>query len=193
MSSVIIKDFYNRNPLVVAREILGKILVREINNQIVSGRIVEVEAYLASEDEASHSFKGMTKRNISLYKEAGHAYIHSIHRQNCIDIVTEAEGIPTSVLIRSLEPLVGIEIMKINRNKENLKDLTNGPGKLTQALQINKDFDGIDITNINSPLYLKDDNFYPENIISTKRIGISKNIDKNFRFYIKGNLFVSKK
>ncbi|MDQ5981898.1 MAG: DNA-3-methyladenine glycosylase [Patescibacteria group bacterium] len=112
------RDFFLRNPLIVAPELLGKILTRKFNGIIISGRIVEVEAYLPSGDEAAHGFKGLTKRNLSLFKEGGHAYIHQIHKQNCFDIVAEKANIPAGILIRALEPLQGIDLMKKFRDKE---------------------------------------------------------------------------
>ncbi len=187
------KSFYNRDPLLVAPDLLGKVLVRKLNNKIISGRIVEVEAYLAFTDEAAHGFVGKTARNSSLFKSAGHAYVYSIHIYNCLDFVTQDIDVPSSVLIRALEPLEGIEFMKKFRNKENLKDLTSGPGKLCQALQITKEFDGVDITNSNLNLYVVDDEFSYGETTSGKRIGISKAKDDNFRFYVKNSLYVLKK
>lgn len=186
------QDFYNRSPLLVAPDLLGKILVRNLNDQIISGRIVEVEAYLSDKDEASHAFKGLTKRNASLFKSAGHTYIYSIHQQNCLDLVTEKENVPTSVLIRALEPIEGIALMQKFRKKENLKDLASGPGKLCQALQITKVLDGIDVTSKNSEIYLIDDGYNPQEIVTGPRIGISKAKENEYRFFIKGNKYVSK-
>lgn len=185
------KAFYNRSAEVVATKLLGKILTRSLDNSIISGRIVEVEAYLPFIDEAAHSFKGKTKRNLSLFKSAGHAYIHSIHTQNCLDVVTDKLEIPGSVLIRAIEPLDGIEKMKEFRNKENLLDLTSGPGKLTKALNITKELNGIDLTN-SKELWILDDGFIVKDIVSGARIGISKARHKQLRFYIKGNDFVSR-
>ncbi|MCB0749433.1 MAG: DNA-3-methyladenine glycosylase, partial [Ignavibacteriae bacterium] len=121
---VLKRSFFHQSPLIVAKMLLGKILVREIDGLKLSGRIVEVEAYEAYTDEAAHSYRGKTKRNMSLYKDAGHAYIHRIHMQNCIDIVTEPIDVPSSVLIRAIEPIEGIEIMKNNRKKEKIHELT---------------------------------------------------------------------
>lgn len=187
------KAFFERSPLLVAPDLLGKILVRKCNSQVISGRIVEVEAYLAFSDEAAHGYRGKTKRNTSLFKEPGHSYVHSIHMQNCLDIVTEKADVPSSVLIRALEPLEGIELMKEFRKKENIRDLTTGPGKLTQALQITKEFDGVDITDSNSLLWVIDDGFPQKNIVQGKRIGISKAKDSEYRFYIKESSYISKK
>lgn len=189
--NVLNKEFYNKSGLLLAPELLGKILVRKFEDQEIVGRIVEVEAYLATEDEAAHAFKGETKRTKSLFLESGIAYIYSIHQQVCLDVVTK---IPTSVLIRALMPLDGIELMKKFRGKENLKDLTSGPGKLTKALGIPKEFDGINLTSDKSQLYIADDGFkYNDSEIGTsKRIGISKAQDFEYRFFVKGNPYLSR-
>jgi len=158
-----------------------------LNGQILSGRIIEVEAYLAFEDEAAHSFKGETKRTKSLFSEPGIAYIYSIHQQVCFDVVCTT---PTSVLVRSLEPIEGIELMKELRGKVNLKDLTSGPGKLCKALGITKQHDGIDL--VNSEIYIVDDGFKSTEIIKSKRIGISKAQHHEYRFSIESE-FLSKK
>ncbi|HTK03206.1 MAG TPA: DNA-3-methyladenine glycosylase [Alphaproteobacteria bacterium] len=194
MTKILTSDFYNRNPLLVAPDLLGKILVRNFDGKIISGRIVETEAYLAFNDEASHSFVGKTERNKSLFGKPGTAYVHSIHMQNCIDVVTEGVNIPSSVLIRALEPLEAIEIMKSLRGKENLKDLTTGPGKLCKALAITKGFNGYDLTKLGD-LYIIDDNYSvsEKDIIKVKRIGISKATENEYRFYLKDSQFISKK
>lgn len=190
---ILTPEFYNRSPLIVARELLGKVLIRNLNGHSISGRIVEVEAYLSANDEAAHSFRGRTKRNASLFKSAGHAYVHAIHTHNCLDIVTDEIDVPSSVLIRSLEPLEGIEQMKVLRKKESKLDLTSGPGKLTQALKITKDFDGIDVTDSRSLLFIIDDGFVTQKITIGKRIGISKARDAEYRFHFSGNPYISKK
>jgi len=177
-------DFYNRSPLAVAPDLLGKVLVRRIGNHLRSGRIIEVEAYLGTHDEASHSFKGETPRTKSLFGSAGHAYVYSIHMYHCLDIVTEAPGIPSSVLIRALEPIEGIAEMQSARKKDLLKDLTSGPGKLCQALSITKELDGVDMTYPASGLYVTDDGFKAHSFVTTPRIGISKAKDQLLRFHL---------
>jgi DNA-3-methyladenine glycosylase len=182
--SILNLDFYNRSPLLVAPELLGKVLIRKYQQQIISGRIVETEAYLGNDDPASHAFKGKTKRNSSLYLSAGHAYIYSIHRSYCLDIVTEGINTPGSVLIRALVPLQGIELMRRFRQREKISDLTSGPGKLTQALQITKVFDGQDLTNADGELVINDDNYPVNKILVSPRIGISQAKTEPYRFYV---------
>lgn len=187
------QTFYNRSPLLVAPELVGKILVRDLAGQLLTGRIVEVEAYLATEDPAAHGARGRTKSNAVLFHSAGSIYIHSMHRQHCLDIVTEGVDVPSSVLIRALEPLNGIEIMQQFRNKTQLRDLTTGPGKLTQALSIDKAFNGLDLTDPTTLLYVVTDDYQPEGIVARPRIGISKATDLNFRFYLQGSEYLSHK
>lgn len=187
------KEFFDRDPMIVAKELLGKILVRNYKDKIISGRIVETEAYLGLDDEAAHSFRGKTGRTAVLFEDAGLAYVHNIHMQTCLDVSVQGVGIPNSVLIRALEPLEGSDLMKKFRNKENLKDLTTGPGKLGKALNILKEHNGCDMTNSSSPLYFADDGFEVKEIVIKKRIGLNKNADPEMRFYIKNNIYVSKK
>ncbi len=139
-------EFFTRLPLIVAPELLGKILIRNFKNFQITGRITEVEAYLATDDESAHGYRGETKRITSLFLDAGHAYVHRIHQQHCIDVVTEQKDTAVSLLIRALYPLSGLEEMKINRKKKNIQDLTSGLGKICQALKIDMTFDGVDMT-----------------------------------------------
>ncbi len=191
--NIITKDFYDRDPVAVAKDLLGKFLIRTINGKVLVGKIVETEAYLAEGDEAAHNFKGETNRNKSLYKEAGHLYIHSMRHHFLMDIVVQGKDVPGSVLIRAFEPMQGVEQMKNNRNTKEITNIASGPGKVCQALQINKEQDGIDITS-GKWLYLSEtiENVPPEQIMSSGRIGISKAADKPLRFWIKGNSHVSK-
>lgn len=174
--------FFDRSPSLVAPELLGKVLVRKLGDQILSGRIIETEAYLAFEDEASHGFIGKTKRNAALFSAAGHAYVYRIHQQYCLNAVTEDENSPSAVLIRGLQPLEGIELMQQFRKRDKLQDLTSGPGKLTQALQIDLSFNGIDLTAPEKNLYIYDDGFNVTQIEESPRIGISKAKDRLLRF-----------
>jgi DNA-3-methyladenine glycosylase len=156
---------------------------RKLDGAVISGRIIETEAYLSETDPASHAYNGLSSRNASLFKSGGHLYIHSMHGHHCMDIVTESQGSPTSVLIRALEPLQGIEVMKQHRSQTRLESLCSGPGKLTQALAIDKCFDGIDTTNPTSPVQLYYDGYEPKQITQTTRIGISKATQLPYRFH----------
>lgn len=194
MPNILPTAFYNRPPEIVARELLGKIIVRKLEHQIVRGRIVETEGYLARGDEAAHGFGGKTKRNASLYKDAGHAYVHGMRQYFLLDIVTEEIGVPSSVLIRAVEPLQGIEYMKALRGIDVVEHLASGPGKFCIAFEINKELDGIDITNSRAPLYIEGESDSDPSLRIEKsgRIGISRAKDFPLRFWIKGNPYVSR-
>lgn len=198
------RDFFQRDTLVVAKELLGKVLCRRIHNRILRGRIVETEGYLGLEDKAAHTYIGrVTERNKPLWGQAGHGYIYftyGIH--HLCNIVTEEEGVPNGVLLRALEPMDGISYMADYRFGRELKDLTkvqkrnltNGPAKLAEAMSITSDMSGIDI--IGNQIWIEDEGFIPEEIVETTRIGIDYSeeaIEYPYRFYIKGNPWVSKK
>lgn len=187
------KNFYEGSTEEVAKKLLGKILIRKIGNKILAGKIVETEAYLDKDDLASHSAVGMTNRNKVMFGEAGLAYVYFTYGMHyCFNVVTGEVGRGSAVLIRALEPLEGIEVMKKNRKKEEIYLLTNGPAKLCQAFRIDKRLNGVDLKKSDEIFiaYLDEEDF---EIVQTKRIGINKSKDKLLRFYIKNNSFVSKK
>ncbi len=187
------RKFFIRDCITVSKELLGKIVVHNSKQGTVSGRITETESYEAYTDPSAHSYKGKTERNKSLYLEGGYLYLFKIHRYICMDIVTGEEGVPSSVLLRSLEPLEGIDIMKENRGKQKLIELTTGPGKLVQALGIEYKYDGYNIYQPDSKIYIVDDGYEVEDIVQTTRVGISKAKDLKNRFYIKNSKYISKK
>lgn len=174
------KNFYNRNTLEVAKDLLGYKLCRKINGKILSGVIVETEAY-TQDDPACHAFRGKTPRAITLFKKPGIAYVYFIYGMyHCFNVITEPEETAGAVLIRALEPIEPI----FN---------TNGPGKLCRELFITKELNEIDLTQKNSELWIEKGIEIPENKIHiTTRIGIKQAADYPWRFYIKGNTFVSK-
>jgi DNA-3-methyladenine glycosylase len=140
----------------LARFLIGKIVVRDLPEGIVSGRIVETEAYITG-DAAGHGYRGMTPRNRSLFLEPGRAYIYVAYGiSNMLNVSSEAAGIGTGVLIRALEPLDGIAIMQQNRGTERLRDLARGPGRLCTALRIDRSLDGLDLCR-KGPLWLGQD------------------------------------
>lgn len=179
-------SFFDCSTLELAQKLLGKYLVHESPEGKTVGKIVEVEAYLFN-DPASHSFCGKTKRNEPMFENAGIAYVYFIYGNYfCFNIVSNKEGIGEAVLIRALEPVEGIELMKIRRGN---KDLCSGPGKLAQAMGINKEHNKV---NLLSGKLRIENNFEDFKIVKTTRIGISKGKGKLFRFYIKGNKFITK-
>ena len=183
-------DFYNRDPATVARELLGKVLVRLTPQGLCAGRIVETEAYLGKSDAASHAYRGRTSRNAALFGPPGRVYVYRIHQVFCVNVVTAPEG--TAVLIRAIEPLAGIALMTQRRGHVRGYDLTRGPGKLCQALAIDLQLDGWDLTR-GSRLWIAD---HPDargvTFSNSPRIGLSKAKDLLLRFFIMGNQYASK-
>lgn len=201
---ILSKDFYRRDALEVAKNLLGKILVRDIDGIILKGKIVETEAYIGSIDKASHAYNGRrTKRTEPLFRKGGCAYVYFIYGlYNCFNVVSGESDDAQGVLIRALEPLNNfdyISLKRFNEKYENLssnkkKDLTNGPSKLCMAFNINNN-DNYKILYEKGDLYIEDD-FEKHEIVETTRIGINYSeeaIDFPWRFYIKDNKYVSKK
>ncbi len=194
------REFFARDPRKVARELLGKVLVRtnQEHRAALTARIVEVEAYLGKDDPASHSFVGRTPRNEVLFGPPGHAYIYFIYGNHyCLNVSCEPEGQAGGVLFRALEPLTGIEEMAGARgvmiqNQGDLRLLTSGPGRLAEAFSITRVRDnGCDLTSMESSLWIGNDGFRPDRISSSPRIGITKAVDRKLRYTLAGNPFVS--
>jgi DNA-3-methyladenine glycosylase len=178
-----------------ARFLIGKLVVRELPEGVASGRIVETEAYVVG-DAAGHAYRGVTPRNRSLFLERGHAYVYLAYGVSfMLNVSSEAPGIGAGVLIRALEPVEGVSIMRQNRSVERVRDLTRGPGRLAQALRIDRSLDGLDLCE-EGPLWLARDDRDPgqigeEEIGESVRIGISRDAERVLRFYLRGSLFVS--
>lgn len=181
-------------PVEAAKYLVGSYLVRDFQGNRLIGKIVETEAYF-EEDEASHSYRGKTPRTKVMFGLAGHAYVYFSYGVHwCMNITAGDAGYGAAVLIRALEPIAGLETMhKLRGGKaKNDVNLANGPGKLTQALAIDKTLYGHDLQL--SPLQLlKDDSATPEQIVTTTRVGISKATDAPLRFYVKNSKYISKK
>ncbi len=193
---ILTRSFYHRDTVLVAQELLGKIIVRVIDETtILKAIIVETEAYTGIHDAASHAYGGKRNRNAPLFGQVGHAYVYFTYGMYyCVNFVARSvDSVAGGVLIRAVQPLEGIEYMEKKRNKHTVNGLTNGPGKLTQALAINGDLNGLDVTK-RGPLYVLDAPEIPQkDIVVTTRVGISKASHEKLRFYIKDNAFVSKK
>lgn len=194
--NVLPTDFYLRDTKTVARQLLGKRLVRIYRGHRLSGIITEVEAYLGVKDKAAHSYGNRrTARTEPMYGEGGTSYIYFVYgMHHCFNVVTRQKDVPEAVLIRALEPVEGIPWMKKFRKVDSLKNLTNGPGKLAQALKITRDLNG-------TPLDSKDlfiemgDPLAPSNIVRRSRIGVDYADDHalwQLRYYIKKNPYISK-
>lgn len=184
-------DFLSDNTLLAAKQLLGVEVVTEIDGELTSGFITEVEAYLGLNDRAAHTFGGkITKKNAMMFEPYGHIYVYSMHGHNCMNFVTTTDR-PEGILIRGIEPNLGIDVMKKRRGKET--DLTAGPGKLTKALGITRsEHNG---TEINSDILHVHPGRTPAEIEETKRIGIDNKeeaVDYLYRFVVKGNPNVSK-
>ncbi len=188
------RSFYERGTLDVARELLGKYLVRRHQLGTTTGRIVETEAYVGPEDKACHASRGRTPRTEVMFGEAGHAYVYFIYGFHyMLNIVTEPEGFPAAVLIRAVEPVRGLSLMKKRRATDKPHNLASGPGKLCQAFAIDRTLNGGDLCG--NILYISDAREPPPKILATPRIGVDyagKWKLKPFRFLIGGNAFISK-
>jgi DNA-3-methyladenine glycosylase len=174
----------------LARHLIGKVLLRELPEGVVCGRIVETEAYVVG-DAAGHAFRGMTRRNRSLFLEPGHAYVYLAYGTSyMLNVSSEMPGVGAGVLIRALEPLEGMAIMRLNRGVERLRDLARGPGRLTAALRIDRGLDGLDLCR-KGPLWLGRDEYQAAGIGQSIRIGIARDANRVLRFYLSGSPFVS--
>ena len=185
--------FYDRHPIEVARSLLGKILLRQSVGGLTTGRIVETEAYLAAGDPACHAARGKTRKNNSMFGSHGRAYVYAIHSRWCLNVVTEPKGTASAVLIRAVEPLIGIPLMQRRRNRDKLTDLTRGPGRLCEALEIDRRLDSWNLT-IGRRLWIADDGMsrFPDSAIGcSPRIGVTSAEDLPLRFYVRGHQHVS--
>jgi len=167
------REFFDRDTLTVARDLLGQRLVRVLEGERLSGRIVEVEAYIGEDDAACHASAGRTSRTDVMYGAPGYAYVYFIYgMHHCLNVVTEREGFPAAVLIRALEPEEGLRRMRDNRPARSDQELTNGPGKLCQALQIDRRLNRLDLC-VSDELFLERAAVVPQmDIVTTPRVGV---------------------
>lgn len=179
------RRFYNRDTLIVARELLGKLLVHHVDGTQRVGRIVEVEAYLGPDDLAAHTSKGLTARTKAMFGPPGHAYVYLVYgMHHCMNVVTEPEGVGTAVLLRALEPVAGLSIN------------TNGPGRLCKAMGVDLSHYGHDLCGDTLYIAQPPDEEKTFNIVARPRVGVDYAGEwaaKPLRFYVEGNRFVSKK
>jgi len=186
--------FYEQKTIDVAKQLLGKYLIRKHPQGDTVGRIVETEAYIGPRDLACHASKGRTARTEVMFGQAGHAYVYFIYGfYNMLNLVTEEKDHPAAVLIRAVEPVSGIDLMKDRREMDKLRDLASGPGKLCQAFAIDRTLNGADLCN--GILYVEDRGDAPPKFRAAARIGVDyagKWKDKPYRFLIRGSEFVSR-
>lgn len=187
-------SFFSIDTIAAARELIGCYLIHEINGTQLVGMIVETEAYLGMSDPASHAYRGKTDRNGPMFGPVGHSYVYiSYGIHHCFNVVARAPHAPAGgVLIRALQPIQGIEIMKRNRGIESDITITNGPGKLTQAMGITMQHKGTRLAKESNLYLMRGQQIELSDIISSKRIGISLAQDELLRFYIARNKWVSK-
>jgi DNA-3-methyladenine glycosylase len=176
--------------LELARYLIGKTLVHDLPTARLSGRIVETEAYPPG-DSAAHAFRGETKRNRSLFLRRGHSYVYFTYG-SCfmMNVSSEEPGVGAGVLVRALEPLDGLDRMKRSRRTTNVRDLARGPGRLAMAMRIDKRYDGIDLCAA-GPLWLGTTLSPTGRIVSSTRIGLTREVHRKWRFYELGNPYVS--
>jgi DNA-3-methyladenine glycosylase len=192
------REFYDRDPRRVSRQLLGKLLVRREGGKLRAARIVEVEAYLGQDDPAAHSFAGRTARNAVLFGPPGYAYVYFIYGNHyCLNISCLPDGVAGGILFRAVEPLVGLDEMAASRGVSingirDVRKLTSGPGRLAEAFGITRERDnGKDLTSACSDLFIADDGYRVRRILTTPRIGITKAAGLPLRYVIAGNEFVS--
>jgi DNA-3-methyladenine glycosylase len=174
----------------LARYLIGKVVVHDTDNGRLSGRIVETEAYPVG-DSAGHAFRGETQRNASLFLRHGHAYVYFTYGSSfMLNVTSEAAGVGAGVLLRALEPLEGIDQMQRFRGGARLLDLARGPGRLAQAMEIDFRQDGLDLCAA-GPLWLAASRRKTGTIGESVRIGLTRNVDRELRFYERGNPYVS--
>jgi DNA-3-methyladenine glycosylase len=188
---IIPREFYARDPEDVAKELLGNLLIRKLNNNPLEGVIVETEAYYGLNDPASRAYQGIKKYNKPMWKKPGNVFIYNVHKYWLFNIVAHKSNEIGAILIRAIEPIRGINVMKKNRPVEKVVELTNGPGKLTMALKIDKRLNNIPVTSKDSEIVIVNNTMNLE-IDSSHRIGVKKDLERKLRFFIKGNKFVSK-
>jgi DNA-3-methyladenine glycosylase len=180
----------------MARDLLGKQLVRVLDGQRLSGLIVETEAYIGEADKACHASRGRTPRTEVMYGPPGHAYVYFIYgMHHCFNVVTEEEGFPAAVLIRALEPLEGVEWMRRHRPGRSDGQLTNGPGKLCAALAVDRTLNGVDLCTSQVFFIEEGQTVADREIATSPRIGIRSDEvarSRPWRFYIQGNRCVAR-
>jgi len=186
------RGFFEKPTLEVAKKLLGKYLVVQGGKKLLSGKIVEAEAYIGKNDPASHAFAGMTQRTKLMFGEPGYTYIYLTYGMYyCLNFVTEKKGFPAAVLIRAVEPKEGVDLMLKRRRVRKSENLTNGPGKLCLAFGLDKRLNGVDLCS--DVIWVEDRGEIPQRVVSTSRVGIKEGREKKWRFYIPENGFVSKR
>jgi DNA-3-methyladenine glycosylase len=185
------REFYARGVRVLARDVLGRLLIHDSAEGPVAGRIVEVEAYGGDDDPASHAYRGPTPRNRVMFGPPGHAYIYFIYgMHHCLNLVARRDGVAAAVLIRAIEPCCGEEIMRARRGSANGRGLASGPGSVARALGLTRDQDGVDL--VRGPLWISDQPpVRGRRVVVSPRIGIRVGQERLWRYFLNGHPCVS--
>ena len=186
------RSFYRRDTAVVAQGLLGKIIIRRLGQHVLTGRIVETEAYYGEKDPASRAYKGRKNYNSPMFDDPGRLFIYMVHSWWLLNIAAHELGAVGAVLVRALEPIDGIPVMEDNRGVTDLHNLTSGPGKLTKALNVTKELHGLDVTEGSAELKVVDGGPEEFQTATSHRIGVTRDLPRELRFYIRGNGFVSR-
>lgn len=190
------REFYGQDTRAAAQKLLGQLVLRRLpTGETLSGIIVETEAYL-TDDPACHAYRGQTPRNSAMFGPPGHAYVYFTYGLHMmLNLVCAPQGVAEAVLIRALEPVEGVELMRLNRGgMAETRQLTNGPGKLAQALALTRlSHNEADVTDPAGELMILPNDSSPFATVTTTRIGITQGVDLPWRYYVAGNAFVSRK
>ncbi len=189
---VLSRRFYARDTAAVARELLGKKLIRRRGGEILVGIIVETEAYYGVDDPASRAYRGRKRYNAAMFGKPGRLFVYNVHRYWMLNLVAHEAGKVGAVLIRAIEPVLGVDVMRAARPVDEDAELTSGPGKLTVALGIDKSLNGIKVTDETRPVHVLENSLAFE-MGRSGRIGVTKDLPEELRFYVQGNKFVSRK
>lgn len=188
--AILEQNFYSRDTALVAEDLLGKFLIRRLGEEEVGGFIVETEAYYGKNDPASRAYDGKKNYNEVMYGESGHLFIYNVHQYWMLNFIAHEPCNVGGVLVRAIEPKIGLDVMKKNRPVSDIVNLTSGPGKLTLALDVDKSLNGIPVTEKENLIIVKENEMGFE-VGRSHRIGVTRDLDRELRFYIKGNKFVS--
>jgi len=184
--------FFSRPTLEVAEDLIGKVLIRKSEEGITSGIIVEAEAYRGEDDPASFAFRGRTKRSEMLYSPPAKAFVYLTYGMHfLLNVITERENFPAAVLVRAIEPVRGISLMKKRRRSDDLMNLCSGPAKICQAFAIDLGLNGVSISSSRSPLFIKEAEKEERELVWRSRIGIREGKERLWRVYLKGSPFIS--
>ncbi len=187
---VLPKRFYERSPDVVARELLGKTFVRLLGVERLEGVVVETEAYHGEGDPASRAFHGRKNYNAMMWAEPGHLFVYNVHKYWMLNVIAHASGGVGGVLFRAIEPTRGVDTMMRLRSVGSVRELTSGPGKLSLALGVTRELNGLLVTDPDSPVHILDAPILT--CETSHRIGVTRDLPEELRFYVPGNGFVSR-